>query len=336
MVRAQSPHATADAPVGAGRGMGWVADRPVAAKIGITVGLLGLVAVGLTSLATARMSDLSDKQDVLYTESVEPLTQLAGLQRSVQGDRARYITYVVVDDASRAELLTELAERQDTLQKQLAAYEPLATSPDEFAALAAELDGWYAVATQQLVPAADAASTAAAAADQAAGSTARGAQAAAAAAAKAASQAAAAAGDVITGPLQAATDTLMDEMQTELDTQAAHASVVNDAGTAEATGSIRLLWVVLIASLLATGVLALWVIRQITGTVAMMGRTVEAMATGDLTVVPEVRSGDELGRMAQSLAAAQEHLRTVLSGVAASADAVAASSEELSASSAQI
>jgi methyl-accepting chemotaxis protein len=336
MVAAQSPRPTTDAAVRAGRGAGWVADRPVAVKIGATVGLLGLVAVGLTGLATARISDLRDDQQTLYTGRVEPLTQLSGVQRSFQGDRARYITYIAVDAASRTALLTELAERQDTLQDQLAAYEPVATSPAEFATLTADLDDWYAVATQQLVPAADAAGAASAAAAGAAVSTARGAQAAAAASATAAAQASAAVSRVLTGPLQAATDTLMDQLQTELDAHTTEAAALNEEGSAAAASSIRLLWVVLVASLLATGALAVWIVRQITGTVATMGRAVEAMATGDLTVVPQARSGDELGRMAQSLAAAQQHLRTVLSGVAASADAVAVSSEELSASAAQI
>jgi methyl-accepting chemotaxis protein len=46
-----------------GRRAGWFADRPVGFKIGATVGLLGIVAVGLTSLATNRMSQLSDQQE---------------------------------------------------------------------------------------------------------------------------------------------------------------------------------------------------------------------------------------------------------------------------------
>ena len=336
MVRAQSPRVIADAPARAGRGLGGLADRPVAAKIGVTVGLLGLVSVGLTGLAHVRIADLSAEQGALYTESVEPLTQLAGIQRSFQGDRARYISYPLVDAASRQSLLQELAGRQDALQSQLSAYEPRATSPAGFSALTTELDTWYAVATQQLVPAADAAHDAAAAATAATGGSRRNALASAAAAATASEQAAAVVGGMVTGPLQDATDTLMDQLQSEVDVQMAHASAVNEQNAADAAGSTRLLWVVLVLSLLAIGALAVWVIRQITGTVASMGRTVSAMATGDLTVEPEVRAADELGRMARSLGEAQRHLRSVLSDVAASADAVAASAEELSASSAQI
>ena len=57
--------------------------------------------------------------------------------------------------------------------------------------------------------------------------------------------------------------------------------------------------------------------------------SLDAMAQGDLTRSPEVRSDDELGRMAAALDSAQGSLREVMATVVGSADAVAASSEEL-------
>ena len=81
---------------------------------------------------------------------------------------------------------------------------------------------------------------------------------------------------------------------------------------------------------------ASFTLRSITRPVRRVKAALEALAAGDLTVATGVRSKDEIGQMAASLDAAQESLREVLAGVAASADAVAASSEELSASSAQI
>src|SRR5215213_4744150 len=137
------------------RRSGWFADRPLAVKLGTTVGLLGLVAVGLTGLATVRMSELADQQQTLFDESVTPLNDLAGIQRAFQGDRARYIEYPQLAADDRQAMLAELAERQTDLQAKLAEYEPLASSPDNFTTMTGDLDAWYAVATTELVPAAD-------------------------------------------------------------------------------------------------------------------------------------------------------------------------------------
>src|SRR5829696_3041994 len=178
------------------RRAGWFANRPLAVKFGATAGLLGLVAVGLTGLATVRMSELADQQQTLYNESVTPLNQLAGIQRAFQGDRARYIEYPQLAADDRQALLEELAERQTELQAKLAEYEPLASSPENFSTMADDLDAWYSVALTELVPTADRGDGAATA-------------------------------DVLVGGLQNALDVLMDQMQLELDTQTVQASEVN-------------------------------------------------------------------------------------------------------------
>jgi methyl-accepting chemotaxis protein len=91
-----------------------------------------------------------------------------------------------------------------------------------------------------------------------------------------------------------------------------------------------------VLGLLLTVIISVFTLRSITGPVRLVQASLQALAGGDLTVATGVRSKDEIGQMAASLDAAQDSLREVLSGVAASAHAVASSSEELSANSAQI
>jgi methyl-accepting chemotaxis protein len=90
------------------------------------------------------------------------------------------------------------------------------------------------------------------------------------------------------------------------------------------------------AALALIGLVSWFTMKSITRPVQRVKASLEALAAGDLTVATGIRSKDEVGQMAASLDAAQDSLREVLAGMAASAQAVAASSEELSASSAQI
>jgi methyl-accepting chemotaxis protein len=94
--------------------------------------------------------------------------------------------------------------------------------------------------------------------------------------------------------------------------------------------------VIAAAALLVIGLVSWLTLRSITQPVQRVKASLDALATGDLTVATGVTANDEIGQMAAALDSAQVSLREVLSSVVGSADAVAASSEELSASSAQI
>ena len=100
---------------------------------------------------------------------------------------------------------------------------------------------------------------------------------------------------------------------------------------------IRLTVIALIAAfVLATasaGALATVVNRRITRGLRSVQQSLEAMATGDLTVGSQVDSADELGQMARSLSTAQTALRSTMAGVVETAGTVAAAAVELSASS---
>ena len=284
---------------------GWFTDRPVGVKIGSALVLLGVVAGGITGLAVTNVGTLADAGDMLYADSIVPLGKLGELQRTFQGDRARNNIYALADEATRATLRPDLAERRALVAEQIDAYVATLNNPADFAGMQEAIDTYYAVVDEQMIPAADAGNAAEAL-------------------------------QIATGPLAEAGRGLSDSFGAEQTRQEKDAAGDAAEGQALASSATITLWTALAAGVLAAGLLAVWIVRQLVRTVGSVQRSIEALAQGDLTIAPEVRSGDELGRMAQALAAAQESLRSVLASVAANADAVAASSEELSASSAQI
>src|SRR6478736_9786971 len=109
-----------------------------------------------------------------------------------------------------------------------------------------------------------------------------------------------------------------------------------DAASAQATSGARVLLFVLSAGVLLVAAVGLVIAQVIRRQVTEVQRAVEAMADGDLTVVPAVDSADELGQMARAVTRAQENLRATVSGVVETAQTVAAAAEELSAASHQV
>jgi methyl-accepting chemotaxis protein len=284
---------------------GWFTDRPVGLKIGTALGTLALVAVGMTGLAADRIAQLRDAEHVLYTDTVLPLTELSEIQRSFQGDRARVIQYGIADVATRQELRTDLAERRKDITDQIDAYRPKAVDTASFAEFEKQLAAYYALAGQTLFPLADAG-------DAAAFST------------------------VFQEQVRPQTTALVEPLQAENVAQSELAATRAAADREDAERALAVLWIVLGAGVVLAAALTFWVVRRLVRTVRSVQASLEAMAQGDLTVEPDARDRDELGRMAGALTDAQATLREVMASVGASADAVAASSEELSASSSQI
>uniref|UniRef100_UPI003009DB6E methyl-accepting chemotaxis protein n=1 Tax=Geodermatophilus sp. FMUSA9-8 TaxID=3120155 RepID=UPI003009DB6E len=288
----------------AGSSGGWFADRPVAVKIGAAVAVLAVVAVAMTVLAVNRLSAV-EAAATRINDNVVRLADLANIQRSWQGDRSRYNSYALLDPQARVELRADLAERRGTIEDQLDAYAEVTVNKTAFEEFRTTVDGYYEVAETQLLPAADAGQLPAA-------------------------------GAVIAGPLQDASDSIMDQYNAMQERRVAAGQTDTDDAVGIVSSATVTLWTALAIGIALAGGLTLLVVRRLVGTVRSVQASVEALAAGDLTVTPEVRGRDELGRMAAALGDAQETLRGVMSSVVGAADAVAASSEELSASAAQI
>ncbi|SSC23565.1 Chemotaxis methyl-accepting receptor, partial [Klenkia terrae] len=283
----------------------WFTDRSVSIKIGAVVAVVCLLAAALTGLALSRLSFLRAEANDLYDGHIVQLVALGELQRAYQGDRARYAGYALLDDDGREEMAAELAERRTEFDQKVEDYADHAIDAAAWAQFRSDLNTYYTIADQQLVPAADAGNQAGVA-------------------------------TVLTGSLQSAVDSVMDDFSAESDRSSEEAATQIVSTDAKAAQAIWTMVGGLVAMVLLGSLVAWYVIRGIKRSVSSVQVSLEALEHGDLTVTPTVHSRDELGRMAEALGTAQGQLRSLMASVVGSADAVAASSEELSASAAQI
>ncbi|RBY96888.1 methyl-accepting chemotaxis protein [Blastococcus sp. TF02-8] len=284
------------------RRAGWFADRPLAVKFGILVGVVMVAFAGVVTallVGTSAVNDASDELDRL--NQAEKLV----LQLDTRASELKVDGFKAATRPDPTEQLAELADDIATPQEML---EELGTIElhGESADTVGALEEAYAAYTDAITVYVNSAI-----ADQAG--------------ARARWEEIQAANDLSDGAVGAAKDALAAESaiaQKELD----------DAISSAETQSIT----VAVAAVLLILALSLLTMRSIARPVQRVKLSLDALAKGDLTVVTGVTSRDEIGQMAGSLDSAQASLRAVMASVVASADAVAASSEELSASSAQI
>ncbi|MCW2575139.1 MAG: hypothetical protein JWR66_1169, partial [Modestobacter sp.] len=281
---------------------GWFADRRLAVKFGIMIAVVvlafgGLVVATLTSNAAVQRGS----EELNALNSAEALV----LQLDTRASELKVDGFKALVRDVPADQLAELADDIDTPTQLLAELAAVPLTGEAAAAVAdvASTYGTYLDAITAFVNAA--------VADQEATRT-------------------------RWEDIQTANDLTDGAVGTAKDSLAAQ----SDAAQAALTGAIHQAdWIsVGVATVGLAVILAICLLtqRSLSRPLDRVRASLEAMATGDLTRPAGVESRDEVGQMAAALGTAQEHLRTVISAVAASADAVAASSEELSASSAQI
>ena len=280
------------APPASPRRRRWFADRPIAVKILSVIAFSASVGVLLCVVAVGRIDALDASQRDMYEGHVVAFSDLDAIQNTFEGVRQGYTGYFLGDAATRTALKAQLSEAQAGLEKQMEAYDGITEHPDRFATLREAIDGYVDVTEGEMVSALDAGDVATA-------------------------------GAVAAGPMVEAQNAVVEGftgLRTVIREQADEQARL---GADEASSAKTTLWAILGVSVLIGLAIVAVVVRQIVGTVKAVQKSVDALAAGDLTVTPEVDTRDELGRMALSLADAQQNLRAVLSSVVGSADAVA-------------
>src|SRR4051794_40592918 len=297
------------APARTRPGLSWWGNRSVTTKILANVGVAAAVAGGIGVLGMVNMDKASTDAAVLYSSNLLGSVESTKLDGTLSQMRVSLRDVLLAStDQERADKTTKLTGLRDQFTQGIAAYE------------ATGMDAKRQVLVDDLTTQFQAYTTAQ---------------------------------DQILAPLAAAHDTAGWKAANDAQVSPLSALMVKDiAGLSQieqkeadaaaraiessaASGRTITLIVMIAGVLLAVG-LGWFVARGVAAATRKGQNVAEGLAEGDLTRTSGLTTTDELGRMGQALDTAVGNLRSVLSSVAASADAVAASSEELSASSAQI
>jgi methyl-accepting chemotaxis protein len=293
---------TSSLPSAGTKRAGWFADRSLAVKFGILVGVVGVAFGGIVTsvLVGAAAVQAADHRLVNLTHA-----EMLVLQLDTRASELKVDGFKALVRENPADQLPELADDIATPEEMLAELAEIELVGDS-ASTVTGLEDSYRAYTDAITAFVDSA-----VADQAATRTQW--------------ENIQTANDLTDGAVSAAKDALI------ADTTAAEEDLLEAALRSKVITIITAL-----GGLLAILVISWVTLRSIKRPVGLVKTALDALATGDLTVATGVTSKDELGQMAASLDTAQNALREVLAAMAASADAVAASSEELSASSQQI
>ena len=281
------------------------ADRSVLTKIVAVVAVMAAAALLVTVVSLRLVGLLRSDAAEMYASRVVPLTQLTEIQRAYQGDRARVIQYGVADEATRADLVTELAERRTDLDALVEDYRAVAVDPAAVDTMVSAFDAYYAAAQDGLFPLADSGDTASF-------------------------------GAYFQESIRPLTTAVMDAIQVETAAQEEQASALSTH-----TEELAHTAMVQVGGAFGFGVLvafplAFVVARSIRRRLDVAAGALTAIGEGDLTVATSVDGQDEIGRLVIALQSTQSSLRVLVSGVVDTSRSVAAAAEELSSASSQV
>jgi methyl-accepting chemotaxis protein len=293
----------------AARGRGikrWLADRPLSQKFIVCIGLMAVVAAALTVLGQTQMDSINNAGTAGYDHAMVPLHKLDAISLDIATVRSRTSAtpYAKSYPDGQDAWLAKLQSGIDAATTDVAAYKPDATSEQNFEAINSALQA-YITGANQIVAMVKAGHP-----DDAAAA--------------------------VMGPMQPAGVTLVNAVTAESDVLTQRASALNTQEDTTFSRATWIMWAVLGAALVAVSAICVAIVKPVVRTSNEVVAAINAMARGDLTAVAPVRSSDELGTIAASLATAEESLRGVLSGVLVTAGAVASAAEELSAASGQV
>ncbi len=290
---------------------GWLADRSLAAKIAVTAVAMGLVAIVVAALALYRVAELSGDLNRMKAEHVDSLQQVAELRGGI-ADMFRGMTlFAAGTTAPDRQLGRDGVRAADAkIDRALTAYETIAVAAPErresVATFREAMTEYRALRNTVLF------------------------------------REAAPAGFTLPAPdrilpefgrVEGVVNTAIAELQALEDREADELAALAEDEYQETR---RYIVIALIVGILLATALGVVVVRLIRNQLATVATALGAVADSNLTVPAEVRSRDELGRMAVAVNTARDGLRTTVASLTAGAEHLGASTQQLTGVTARI
>jgi methyl-accepting chemotaxis protein len=288
-------------------GWRWFKDRRLGTKLStVVVVFVGVFTVvfGLGALSMTRITAQNDQAAAVSNQVLSPMQNARVAQLNSQLDVRRLA--MAPNNARRDILLAAIAANDAQMQQAVTAVDAHLSSPvaswDTFKSVQNQ---WLSLRDTTLVPLAKTGNTAA------------------------------------VDAAILAVPTLSSDARSALVTTAANVvqgriNAATTAVSADTSRNVQLLVIAFLVGVILAGLLARSVIAETTRAVGGVKRSLDAMAAGDLTVLAQERSRDEVGAAAHSLTVAQGALRAMLAKVASTAETVRSSAQDLAASNVTI
>jgi methyl-accepting chemotaxis protein len=278
-----------------------IADRSIATKLLTAMLVLTAIMVGVGTVGMQGMRTITRRADDIFAGSVVPLADVGAIRNAFGSVRTQALDHAAsASSAHRAAAEQNIRTADAALDKAIAEVDSSGLTADQKAGIdkfIGLIRDYQRVRDDQLLPASR-----------------RGDRAAVERALDDLRPIAVESGEVSTA--------LFNELEAQ-----AHATTEDvDAISASRTRATLLLIAVAIALSIA---LALGLSRMLTGSINKVVAALDRTRAGDLTAVADVRSRDEVGRMAAALNETLERIRAAMGSIGASATRLTGSSERL-------
>jgi methyl-accepting chemotaxis protein len=283
---------------------GWLADRTLAAKNAVAVAAMALVAVVVSVISLNMVAEMRNDLAAMKATSVDSLQQVAELRGGIADlFRGMLLVELGQDDAGRKVGRDAVVAADAKIDGAVAAYRTLAAdSPgrlQNLTAFAEAMDRYRVLRDTLVFRQAPPAGFTLPAPDQ------------------------------IFGEFQRTEDAMNGAMADLQRTEDSEADALAAAGAEDYTIARAAMIVALVVGILLASIIAYAVIRLIKRQLASVSRALGAVADSNLAVPAEVRSRDELGRMAVAVNRAREGLRVTVNSLTSGATDLGSGTQQL-------